>query len=343
MVDEKVLRKVLVVVLIVTLLFLTGFLLRPIAASLMLGLLGAFVCYPAYKKVLSLVNSKNISAFLICLIALLIVFIPAWFFTPMVARQTIDIYNFIQKTNVAGPIVKLFPAIFSSDQLSASFSTAINNFIAKTFSSIYSKLTEILLSLPEIILQLAIIFIAFFFALRDGDKLMGYLSQISPFPEDSNNKFYERFKSITNSFLFGHIVIGIVQGIVTGIGLLIFGVNNTLILTLFAVFVGILPLIGPYIIWAPVSLYLLITGNTFAGIGMALYGLLVISMVDIVMRPFFVAYKTQMHTGMILIGMIAGLIVFGFLGLIIGPLILGYLLLILDFYKNKQFSKIFFE
>ncbi|MFQ5531099.1 MAG: AI-2E family transporter, partial [Candidatus Nanoarchaeia archaeon] len=133
---------------------------------------------------------------------------------------------------------------------------------------------------------------------------------------------------------------GVVQGLVVGIGFFIFRVPNALLLTLLASLAGIFPIIGTTIVWAPVVIYLFLAGNNFAAIGIIFFGI-ISSSIDNLIRPIFVSKRTNVHTAVILIGMIGGLFLFGILGFILGPLILSYLLVILELYRTKGEKPIF--
>ena len=102
-------------------------------------------------------------------------------------------------------------------------------------------------------------------------------------------------------------------------------------------------MIGPTLVWIPVALFLLATGKVFAGIGLILYGLIIISWIDTLVRPLLVSYKTKVNPALILVGMVGGFIVFGVLGLIVGPLVIAYLLLVFELYRKKKFSFIFYK
>ena len=142
------------------------------------------------------------------------------------------------------------------------------------------------------------------------------------------------------SVIYGQVVIGIVQGLAVGLGFFIFKVPNALFLTLLASLAGIFPIIGTTIIWAPVVIYLLIAGNTFPALGVLVFGLISAS-IDNLARPVFVSKRTQMHSALVLIGMIGGLLLFGVIGVILGPLIIAYLLIVLEIYRNKRSPGIF--
>jgi len=163
-----------------------------------------------------------------------------------------------------------------------------------------------------------------------------------PFSKDVQKKCFDYTKGITGSVIYGQIIIGMVQGVLTGAGFLIFGVPNALLLSLLAILVGVLPIIGTTIIWLPVVIYLFIGGNTVPALGVMAFGLMS-NIVDNFIRPVIVSKATKMHSGIVLVGMIGGLFFFGVLGLILGPLILAYLLIILELYRNKKTPGFFIQ
>jgi predicted PurR-regulated permease PerM len=156
-----------------------------------------------------------------------------------------------------------------------------------------------------------------------------------PFSPETEEKLFKSSKDVTSSVLYGLILVGLVQGVIIGGGFFIFGVPNALLLTFFAILTGILPIIGPALIWIPVVIYLLIAGNTVPAIGVLVFGL-ICSSIDNLLRPIFVSRRTKLNPVVALIGMIGGLFLFGILGVILGPLILSYLLILLDLYRNKK-------
>ncbi|MEM4270490.1 MAG: AI-2E family transporter [Candidatus Pacearchaeota archaeon] len=310
------------------------FIIRPIIFSILAGLILAYVLYPIYIRLLRILKEKTLTSLIICLLILFIIIIPSLFVVPIVIRQMFEAYLFLQKADFIVHIKKIFP----STQISSDFHAAINNFINKLGTSLLNKLTSFILNFQNILLHGTVIFFVLFFALRDWKEIEQYIRSLSPFSTETEDIFFNKFKDVTNSILFGQVIIGIVQGIVTGIGFLIFGVKNILTLTLLTMIVGVLPIIGPWLVWIPVDISLFVQGKTGSAIGLLIYGILIISWIDVLIRPLIVSQKTKTNSGIILIGMIGGLLVFGVLGLILGPLILEYSLIVLEFYRNKKYN-----
>lgn len=329
-------------IILIVLVVLSFFLLKPILLSIIVGLILAFIFTPLYNWIYKITKYKNISAILVCLLLILLIVLPLWFLTPIIIRQSIEIYSASQQMDFVTPIKSIFPSLFASEEFSAEIGSIIHSFVTKITNSLMNSLSQLILNFPVLFLQSLVVFFTFFFVLRDKDEFISYIKSFLPFSKDIEEKLFESSKGITYSVIYGQFIIGIIQGLLIGIGFLIFGVPNALFLTLLATLAGIFPIIGTMIIWLPVLIYLLIAGNTFAAIGILILGI-ISSHLDNFLRPIFVSKRTQMNSSLILIGMIGGLFLFGVLGLILGPLILAYLLIILEIYRRKDTSGIFIQ
>ncbi len=344
MIDEKTFNKIASIVLMGVLFLLAFLILRPILISSLFALILSFIFYPVHRKLYKLIRSKSLSAGLICFLLLLIVIVPAIMMIPTIIRQSFSMYSYIQSEDFLAPVSEIIESFFASEELSYNMIVALNNLTSDVISNFQETIADVFINSPTILLHIVIILFVFFFGLRDGDKLVAYIQSLSPLSKESEKKIFQQFKDITHSVIYGQIVIGVIQGVLTGVALYVFGIPNAIVLTLIAVFLGILPIIGPALVWIPVSIYLVAIGRPTAGVIFFVYGFFVPSGVDNVLRPIVVGRKTKINSGVILVSMVGGLFVFGILGLIIGPLVIAYLLLILESYrktKDKKYQEIF--
>jgi len=338
MLAEKNFRDIISAVIIIGLFILAALIIKPVVFSIIFGILLAYIFYPIYKFTLTKIKRENLSALLICILLLIIVLIPILLILNSLINQAINVYLNLQNTDLLIALKEIFPS-----EASTNLAASLNSFISKTISFFITKFSGFILDLPIIMLQIFVVIFVFFFSLRDGEKAVNYVKSLSPFTKETENKFFKQFKDITNSVLLGQVVIGVLQGVLAGIGYFIFGVPYALFLALLTMFVGIIPIIGPWLVWVPVDIYLFATGRTGAGIGLLIYGLIVISWLDTLIRPVIVSRKTEINPAIVIIGMIGGLFVFGVLGLILGPLILSYVLLITEMYRKSKTESLIFK
>jgi predicted PurR-regulated permease PerM len=335
--EEAYSKRAWITILLCLLLVLCFFLLKPILLSIISGMLLAFIFSPIYNWIYKKTDSKNLSAALICFLFVFLIVSSLWFFTPIAIDQSLKIYEGAQQMDFVGLLKKISPSFFASDQFSQEIGSIIQSFITRSANSLSTSLSNILVNFPVLGLHLFVVFLTFFYLLRDKEDLGKYLKSLSPFSKEVDDKFFEYSKGITSSVLYGFVVVGVFQGLIVGAGLFIFGVPNALLLTLFAVVAAIIPVIGPVLIWVPVVIYLFMAQNTFQAIGMLVFGIIA-SSVDNILRPLIVSRRTSMPSSLVFLGMIGGFFLFGILGFLIGPLVIAYLLIFLEIYKTKSSS-----
>mgnify|MGYP001570347310 CR=1 FL=1 len=338
MVDKAHFKDLVTYTLIIGLFVLAFLIIKPIILSIIYGVLLAYIVFPAYKLLSKRIKNNTIAASLFCILVLVIISLLAFLFFQFSFRQVIDFYLYLQKVDIV-PIIKSIIPNYISPDISTKITTSISSALSSFIASFLEDITNLIVNITTAFLHLSIVIFVFFFALRDGEKAIAYIKSLSPLKKETEDRFFKQFRDITNSVLLGHIVIGVAQGIIAGIGYFIFGVPNAALLTLLTVIVAIIPIIGPWLVWVPVDVYLFISGNTGAAIGFLIYGTILISTLDNFIKPFIVSRGTEVNSLIIFIGMIGGLFAFGLLGIIIGPLVLAYVLLLAELYRKHAMAE----
>ncbi|MEJ2267955.1 MAG: AI-2E family transporter [Nanoarchaeota archaeon] len=335
-------KKIMTTITLAVLVVLSFFMLKPIILPIIVGFILAFAFTPLFDKINKVIKSKNFVSFLLCFLVILIIILPLWFLMPILIDQSIKFYVASQNIDFVTPLKNIFPSLFVSEEFSIEVASVLQSFVANVTNSIMNSFSNLLLSFPTLFLQIAVVFFTFFFALRDKEKLISYIQSLLPFSKDIERKLFRSSQNITSSVIYGQIIIGIIQGVFAGLGFVIFGVPNAMLLTLFSALAGIIPIIGPVIIWVPVAVYLFISGEIVPAIGVTTFGILA-STIDNLLRPLFVSKRTTMHPALVIIGMIGGALFFGVLGFILGPLIIAYLLIILEIYRDRRTPQILLQ
>ncbi len=340
--EDTYFKKVATTSIVLSLIVLSFLLLKPILMSIVAGFLLAFIFSPIYNLLHKFIKSKGLPAGILVFLLLAIIILPLWFFTPTIIDESIKVYRASQQLDLVTPLENLFPSIFNSQEFAQEFGSTIHSFITKMTNSLMNYFSNLILDFPNIAAQVLVVFFTFYYALRDKDAIIHYIKSLLPFPKEVEKKLFDSTKEITFSVLYGQVLIGLVQGIILGIGFFVFGVPNPIILTLVSIFLCALPIIGPTFVGIPVAIFLLIGGNSFSAMGVLIFTL-ISSFSDHITRPLFVAKLAKLHTGLVLIGMIGGFLLFGILGFILGPLIIAYLIIVVEIYRNKNVPSIFIE
>lgn len=336
MLESKDIKRVVVAALILAIFTLTFFILKPIIMPIIFGLLFSYVFGPVYKAIQKIVKNKSIATLLLVLSIILIVTIPIFYFVPSIVNQAFEVYVMMQNLNLTEIIGN-----FVKGDIAATLAINLDSIIGQFFTAFLNQFKSVLINLPSLAFQFAVFLFTFYFATRDADELGSYIRSLSPFSKATETRFLQEFRGITNAIVFGQVLIGVVQGLALGAGLFFLGVPKALILSFVAALVSIIPVLGAWLVWFPVSIYLLIAGETFAGVFLLLYGALFVSSIDNLIRPYMLSKQSTLPIALSLIGTIGGLFFFGIAGLVLGPLVIAYTLIIIEFYRHGKLKDLF--
>jgi len=333
--EEEYLKKIISVIVLIGLIVLSFFIIKPILVSILMGVILAIIFLPVYKWIYGKIKKKDFSVFIVFLILILIIIPPVWFLTPIALNESFKFFLAAQQVDFITPLKSIFPSVFASQQFSNEVGSILSSFVTKIINELLDFFSSLILNFPTIFLQFLVVCFTFYFVLRDSNLIVNYIKGLLPYSNEISKKLFESSKRITISIIYGQVVIGIIQGLIVGVSFFIFSVPNSFLLTILASLAGVMPIVGPSIIWVPVAIYFLVGGNSFAAFGITIFGLFS-SVVEHLARPIFVSRMTKIHSSILLIGMIGGFLFFGILGIVIGPLILSYLLIILELYRDKK-------
>lgn len=341
--EEDSYKTIMTAMIMVALIVLSFLILRPILFSMIFGIILVFIFNPLNERLLKRIKSKNLSAIICSLILVLIITLPIIFLTPLAIDQSIRIYLASQNTDFVFSLQNfLKSSSIITEEFSQQIGSTVNSFLQSSTHSLLNMVTSFILNLPILLLKLVVTLFTFFFVLRDKENFLTYIKDLLPFSKQLEKELVKCTGEVAFSVLYGQILIGILQGLVVGLGFIIFGVPNAPLLMILAIFVGIFPIVGPFLVWIPVSIYLIASGNGLSAIGVIIFGSIA-SIGDNFLRPIVVSKKTSLNPLFALIGMIGGLLLFGVLGIILGPLIIAYFLIFLELYRNKRISGLLIE
>lgn len=337
--NEKDVKKISTLVLIFILIVLSFLIVRPLLIAVLGGLILAYILYPLFLFTNKRIKSKTFSAWAVTIFIILIILVPLWFLTPVIIQQLSEFFAMYQSLDMSTIIRYFFPT--GNEKFVTQFTLTLNSFLTTATRAGSEALVNLIVDVPYILINLFVLGFVFFYALRDGDKLKEFAKSVSPLSEHNEKILVGHFKDMTDTVIYDQIIVGVVQGLFAGIGFIVFGIPSALLLTIIAIFFSVIPFLGPFIVWIPVSLYLFASGKTDAGVIYVLYNVIIVSTVDNFVRSYLISKRTKVSPAVVLVGMIGGLYIFNVMGLIIGPLILAYLISLLESFKDRSFYGLF--
>ena len=172
--------------------------------------------------------------------------------------------------------------------------------------------------------------------MKDGKQFGKYLVELSPLDDKDDFFIISRLKSAVKATVKGNLTISLIQGILTGIGFFIFGVPSPVLWGGIAAITALIPGIGTALVLVPGIAYLFISGNTYSGIGLSIWGLTAVGLIDNLLGPKLVGQGMKLHPLAVFVSVIGGMAFFGPLGFIFGPLALSICIALVDIYFSLR-------
>ena len=183
--------------------------------------------------------------------------------------------------------------------------------------------------------NVVVLLFVLYFMLIGGLRMEGYCREILPFNRDVGSSVMREVHMIVRSNAIGIPLLAVVQGVVAFVGYLVFNAPSPLFWGVLTCFATIIPIFGTALIWLPLAGYMALTGDWGPAIGLLLYGGLVVTHVDNVVRFIMQKKMADTHPLVTIFGVFIGLSLFGFMGVIFGPLMLEMFVFCVNIFKKK--------
>lgn len=310
---------------------------QPFALVLMTAGIMAVVLTPFEQRLRSILRRKGLSAALVVLVVLILIVGPLVLAGFLMIDQAIElIRNLVSEDGWATsfnltklPFASLLPESVIT-QLAAVDIRAVLLAIAEWTSQ---HLAVIFASSADFLFKTFIFFVCFYYFLVDRERIVAQILSLSPFQDKTDNSILDRMAKTVRAVVTGSLIVALVQGILSAIGMTIFGVPGALLWAALVVIAANIPFVGTAGVLLPAVVYLVLSGHPNAALGLLIWAVVVVGLVDNLLKPFLVEGKTRMHPLLILLTILGGLQVFGPIGLIVGPTILAAFLSLIELYR----------
>jgi predicted PurR-regulated permease PerM len=217
--------------------------------------------------------------------------------------------------------------------LQAQVSPGVEGGLAQLAGGASGLLQGILGRVTHAVADLGLFLLMLFFLLRDGGRLKSELRPVSPFSEQQEGLVFEHLESTIKGALQAVIVVPVVQGVLSGIGFMLFGVPSPFVWGTAVILAATVPIAGSPLGWLPAVGYLFFQGQTGAGIGLAAYCIVVVSGSDNVVKPMLLRGTARIHPLLGFLSILGGVLAFGVFGFLIGPVVLSLVLSAIRIYR----------
>ncbi|MEW5735068.1 MAG: AI-2E family transporter [Thermodesulfobacteriota bacterium] len=322
---------------------LLGRLLWPFLSIIILACVVSGIFHPLYRAMARHMR-PSLASLLTCLLIFLLLFIPLTLCVGVLSSEAVGLYA----SGRDAAIDRQVKDFLTENRLMEKALTVFRRYgIKLTIQDLYSGLAEVVRvvglflvdqaraianNVLRFFVNFAFMLMVCYFLLIDGERLIAYITELSPLPQEQDNKIIERFKQISGSVLIMNGLSGLIQGTLGGVVFMLFGVPSSFLWGVVMAILAFLPIIGIGIVFVPAAVIFFIMGKFVQGTLLFCIYILITTMVDYVFKTKFLGNRVNMHPLLVLLSIFGGLKLFGILGVIYGPLSVTLFLTMADIY-----------
>jgi len=318
----------------------------PFLTPILLAAVGAVIAYPLYIGFTQIIGRGSIrdsfSAFITVIFILIIVLGPLFFLVGSIYAEVQTLYGMLTDENGRSGLIGFLNTISASlshalfDIFPAyTFDTFnVTEYIKSVLEWMFANLDTIFGSMARVAGYIFVFLLSMFYFLRDGESFKRKFISWSPLLNEHDEYITVTLKKAIWSVFAGTLAVSVIQGTLTGIGFYIFGIPAPAVWGSAAAIASLIPGLGTSLITVPGAIYLFMTGNYLYAIGLAVWGVFAVGLIDNFLGPHLVSKGVHAHPFLILVSVIGGIATFGPIGFVLGPLVLALLFALLDIYRK---------
>jgi predicted PurR-regulated permease PerM len=269
---------------------------------------------------------------LILIISFLIVILPFLVLSIMLAdkiayytRHIDEFMPFIKK------IEELTGLELSNGQLIRTLTEKGGDFFSQLFPSVFTGTIHLVASI-------GIMYFILFYMFINQETFLESLYKYLPFQDPTIDLLGAELRNVINTNVIGQSIISLIQGACMGLGFVIFELEDALFWGVVSFFLSFIPVLGTPLVWVPTGVILLMQGETGKGVGLLLFGAVLVVNIDNVLRFALAKKLGDIHPLLTIVGIVLGVPVFGIVGIFIGPLIIVYFMLLVQVFLKEYGS-----
>jgi predicted PurR-regulated permease PerM len=308
----------------------------PFLAALTWALTIAVLAGPLHRRVLHRIKRPGLAAGLTVGVLAVCVVLPLAFVGHHLAAVLVAGITSLQKNFSSSDLQR----VIESWPLLAWANSLLDGPNLKTLlDSAGTWLTDLAGSIMrESVANLVVLLLTFYFVfyfLRDQDEALSTAKQLSPLTDKETDHLFARISDTIHGVLFGTVIVAAVQGTLGGLIFWILALPNPVFWGMVMAGLAIIPVLGAFVVWIPAAIYLALIDAWAKAAILVVYGTVVIGGMDNILHPILAGARLRLHTVVMFIAIVGGLMLFGASGLILGPLLATMTIGLLEIWRAR--------
>jgi predicted PurR-regulated permease PerM len=180
--------------------------------------------------------------------------------------------------------------------------------------------------LGELVIGLLMLVVSLYYFLADGEQLIVSIGKLLPLETTHQQRLLDEFGGISRAVASATLLSALAQGLLAGVAYYFADMPSVFLLTMLTILAGMIPFVGAAVVWVPVALWLyFVQERVVAAILLAVWGGVVISMVDNLIKPLVLHGQSHLHPLFALLSVLGGVEALGPIGIFVGPMAVVFL------------------
>ena len=312
-------------------------LVEPLAAPIAWALAFAVIAHPLHAWLARRLKFKSLVAGLVTVLVAVMLVVPATLAGRQVAREAVVAATMVQNATRDGrwhDIVERNPlAAKAFAWLDATID--LREQLGKLSEHVPNAVQAVMSGSLRFLIGAGVALFLLFFFLRDRLPMLAALRGLLPLSTTEAGQVFARVGDTIYAIFYGTLAVCLVQGALGALAFWWLGLPAPILWGSAMAVMAIVPLVGTAAIWGPAAVYLLLQGSPGSALLLAIWGFLVIGLVDNLLKPAIVQNRLRVHVVPVFIAILGGLFAFGPEGVIIGPVVLAVALALLDIWRRR--------
>jgi predicted PurR-regulated permease PerM len=322
--------------------------LRPFLMTILLAAIFTAVLYPWYAQLLVRVGGRRpLAAIIVLVLAIVLVVAPLFIVLGAATNEALRVSEsvrpaverLIAQPSIFDDYLRALPGYEMIEPYRDQVLLRAGEVIGGLGTYLFEILSATTRATLVFLFHFAVLLYTMFFFFISGPTFLNAILSRLPLAETDKQRVLGRFVSVTRATLKGNVLVGLVQGSLSGLAFWVLGIEGAIFWGAVMTVLSIIPGIGGAFVWVPTAIVLAVQGQLWQALALVLFGSLIVGSVDNLLRPRLVGRDTQMHDLMIFFSTLGGIMLFGVMGFIVGPILAALFITAWDMFATAFVSQ----